>query len=283
MGTVRGRENMNIFKTTIQTAVKRPFIPILIGSIMLVAAIFNAFIPLMAMIIGIVNMTGGGFFDSILSVLQMLIDPENIPIMLISLAALTVIVSVAIGLLLPGFLLIVDDGLERGKKRKGLFAEGLKKYFFRFLLMALKTSFFTLMLIVFLLVASVPAIIVTRATMTTNPDLLLAAIFMDIVTFGVFFMCLSFFSAYIYMWYIAASKGVAKPFKEGKAVADRGFWNISLSFLLFDIVFAATIYLIYSSDSQLFRYVSGWIFATGFFTTLAVYLVSAYRKIAEQK
>lgn len=274
---------MNIFKTTIQTAVKRPFVPIMIGSIMFAAAIFNAFIPIMAMIIGIVNMTGGGFFDSMLSVLQMLVDLENIPIILISLAALTVIVSVAIGLLLPGFLLIVDDGLEKGKKKKGLFAEGLKKYFFRFLVMTLKTSLCTLMLIVFLLVASVPAIIVTRATMTSNPDLLFAAIFMDIVTIGVFFMCLSFFSAYIYMWFIAASKGVIKPFKAGKAVADRGFWSISLSFLLFDIIFAATIYLIYSSDSQMFRYVSGWIFTTAFFTTLAVYLVSAYNKIAEQK
>lgn len=283
MGTVRGRENMNIFKTTIQTAVKRPFIPILIGSIMLVAAIFNAFIPLMAMIIGIVNMTGGGFFDSILSVLQMLIDPENIPIILISLATITVIVSVVIGLLLPGFLLIVGDGLEKGEKRKGLFAEGLKKYFFRFLLMALKTSLFSLLFIVFLLVASVPAIIVTRATMTSNPDLLLAAIFMDIVTAGVFFMCLSFFSAYIYMWYVAASKGVIKPFKAGKAVADRGFWSISLSLLLFNIIFATTIYLIYSSDNQLFRYVSGWIFATAFFTTLAVYLVNAYKKIEIRK
>lgn len=270
---------MNIFKTTIQAVVKRPFIPILIGSIMLVAAIFNAFIPLMAMIIGIVNMTGGGFFDSILSVLQMLIDAENIPIILISLAMITVIVSVVIGLLLPGFLLIVGDGLEKGKKKKGLFVEGIKRYFFRFLLMALKTSLFTLLLIVFLLVASVPAIIVTRATMTSNPDLLLAAIFMDIVTAGVFFMCLSFFSAYIYMWYVAASKGVKKPFRVGKVVADRGFWEISLSLLIFDIVFAAVIYLIYSSDSQMFRYVSGWIFTTACFTTLAVYLVSTYRKI----
>lgn len=270
---------MNIFKTTIQAVVKRPFIPILIGSIMLVAAIFNAFIPLMAMIIGIVNMTGGGFFDSILSVLQMLIDAENIPIILISMATITVIVSIVMGLLLPGFLLIVGDALEKGKKKKGLFVEGIKRYFFRFLLMALKTSLFTLLLIVFLLVASVPAIIVTRATVTSNPDLLLAAIFMDIVTAGVFFMCLSFFSAYIYMWYVAASKGVKKPFKVGKAIADREFWKISLGLLVFDVIFAATIYLIYSSDSQMFRYVSGWIFTTAFFTTLAVYLVSTYRAI----
>lgn len=274
---------MNIFKTTLQAVIKRPFILIMIGAIMLAAAVFNAFIPLMAMIIGIVNMTGGGFFDSLLSVLQMLIDPENIPMILISLAAITVIVSAAIGILLPGFLMITEDGLIKGKKKKGLFSEGLKKYLFRFFIMGLKTALFTLLFIVFLLVASVPAIIVTRAAMTASSNLLVAAVFMDIVTIGVFFMCLSFFSTYIYMWYIAASRGVEKPFKAGKTIADRGFWGITLSLLLFDIVFAAVIYLIYSSESQLFRYFSGWAFTTAFFTTLAVYLVSTYLNLEKKK
>jgi hypothetical protein len=273
---------MNIFRTTIQAVIKRPFILIMIGSIMLAAAVFNAFIPLMAMIVGIVNMTGGGFFDSLLSVLQILIDTENIPMILLSLAAITVLVSAAIGILLPGFLIITEDGLVKGKKKKGLFLEGLKKYFFRFFVMGLKTSLFTLLLVVFLLVASVPAIIVTRAAMTSSSNLLVAAIFMDIVTIGVFFMGLSFFSTYIFMWYIAASKGAERPFKAGKAIADKGFWSITFCLLLFDIAFAAVIYLIYSSGSQLFRYFSGWVFTTAFFTTLTVYLVSTYLSL-EQK
>jgi len=267
---------MNIFETTIKAVMKRPFILIMIGAIMLAAAVFNAFIPLMAMIIGIVKMTGGGFFDSLLSVLQMLIDTENIPVILITLAVITVLASVVIGILLPGFLMITEDGLVKGKKKEGLFLEGLKKYFFRFFCIGLKTALFTLLLVIFLLVASVPAIIVTKAAMTAGSNLLVAAIFMDIVTIGVFFMVLSFFSAYIYMWYIAASKGVKKPFKTGKAIADQRFWNISLSLLLFDIAFAAVIYLIYTSESQLFRYISGWTFTTAFFTTLAVYLVNTY-------
>lgn len=277
--SVRGKDYMNIFKTTIQAVIKRPFILIMIGAIMLAAAVFNAFIPLMAMIIGIVNMTGGGFFEGILSVLQMLIDPENISMILVTLAAMTIIASTAIGILLPGFLMITEDGLVKGNKKRGLFFEGLKKYFFKFFIMGLKTALFTLLLAVFLLVASVPAIIFTRAAMTAGSNLLIAAIFMDIVTIGVFFMCLSFFSIYIYMWYIAASKGVEKAFKTGKAFADRGFWSITLSLLLFSIVFAAVIYFIYSSESQLFRYFSGWAFTTAFFTTLAVYLVSTYKNL----
>lgn len=273
---------MQIIKTTVQTVRKRPFVFIMVSAIMLLAAVFNAFIPLMAMIVGILNMTGGGFFDSILSILQMLIDPENIPAILVTLAALTLIASVSAGLFLPGFLLIIDDGLAKGKKKKGLFMEGLKKYFFKFTIITLKTAPITVLLVTFLIVASIPAIIVTRAAMTTSQDLLIAAIFMDIVTIGTFFMGLSFFSSYIYMWYIAASKGEEKAFLTGKAVADSSFWSISMSLLVFDIIFAVTLYLIYSSESQLFRYVSGWIFTSAFFTTLAVYLVSTYNRIRGQ-
>ncbi|NLV35519.1 MAG: hypothetical protein GXY17_02450 [Clostridiaceae bacterium] len=268
---------MNIIRTTFRAVIKQPPILIIIASIMLAAAIFNAFIPLMAMIIGVINMAGGGFFDSVLSIVHMVTDQDNIPTILILLAALTGIGSVAIGLLLPGFLLLVDDGIGKGQRKKGLFAEGIKKYFFKFFPMALLTALVSLLLAVFLLISSVPAIIVTRAAMTTKPDLLIAAAFLDIVTIGVFFMCLSFFSAYIYMWYIAASTGVEKPFRIGKAIADCKFWRLALGLLIFDIVFAIVIYLIYSFDSQILRYVTGWLFTTAFFTTLAVYLVHFYK------
>lgn len=269
---------MNILKTTMQAVVKQPLILVIIASIMLAAAIFNAFIPLVAMIVGVINMAGGGFFDSVLSIVHIVTDSDNIPTILILLAMLTGIGSVGIGLLLPGFLLLVGDGIERkGGRKKGLLREGIKKYFFSFFPMALLTALASLLLAAFLLISSVPAIIVTRAAMTTKPDLLIAAIFLDIVTIGVFFMCLSFFSAYIYMWFIAASTGVEKPFRTGKAIADRKFWNLALGLLIFDIVFVIVIYLIYSFDSQILRYVMGWVFTTAFFTTLAVYLVRFYR------
>lgn len=267
---------MNIFTTTAQAVMKRPFILILIGVLMLVAAIVNAVIPVMAIIIGIVNMTGGNIFESMLSVLQMLIDPGIIPTLLILLAVLALLASIAAGLLLPGYLLIVDDGIAGRSKKRGLFTEGLKSYFFRFFFMTVKTALCSAFLAVFLMVAAVPAIIVTRAALATKPDLMIAALFIDFVTVGVFFFCLSFFKAYVYMWYIAASKGETKPFAAGKAAADRQFWSMVLSLPAFDVIFAAVIYLIYLSDSQAFRYVSGWIFTTAFFTTLAVYLVQTY-------
>lgn len=268
--------------TITKTITKRPSIPVLVGVLMLAVAVFNAFIPVMAMIVGIINMTGGGFFDSVLSILQLLIDPGNLPAILIAAAVLSVLASVVSGLLLPGFLLIVDDGQAMGSKKKGLFAEGIKCCFFKFFRMTLKLSFFTVLLGVFLLIASVPAIIVTKAAVSTNPELAIAAVIIDMVTLGAFFMCLSFFKIYVYMWYIAAAKSEKRPFTAGKAVGGRYFWRTALELLGFDAVFAAVIYLVYLNENQVLRYVLGWVFTTVFFTALAVYLVRLYRTGSHQ-
>ena len=267
---------MGIIHLTIKAVRKQPFILILIGVLMMAAAVINAFIPVMAMIVGIIQISGGNIFESMLSVMQMMIDPGILPTLLITLAVLTVLVAVVGALLLPGYLRVVDDGIADGKKKNGLFAEGMKTSFFRFFLMLVKTVVFAAFLIAFLLVAAVPAIIVTRAALTSKPDLMLVAIFIDIITTGVFFMCLSFFKSYIYMWFIAASKGEEKPFAKGKAVADRQFWGLAFTLLLFDIIFALVLYFIYLNDNQIFRYVSGWVFTTAYFTTLAVYLLHVY-------
>lgn len=269
---------MNIFKTTALAVMKQPFILILIGVLMLLAAIVNAVIPVMAMIIGIVNLTGGGIFESVLSVLQMLIDPGILPTLLILLAVVTVLASIAAGLLLPGYLLVVDDGIKKEAKKLGLFKQGLKSYFFRFFLITIKVLLCTVFFAAFLMVASVPAIIVSRAALTTKPDLMIGAVFIDIVTVGVLFMCLSFFRAYVYMWFVAASKGEKKPFVVGKAAADRQFWSMAFCLLAFDLAFAVVLFFIYTSGSQLFRYTAGWAFTTVFFTVLAVYLVNTYRR-----
>ena len=273
---------LELIKSIAKAITKRPSIPVLVGTLMLAAAVFNAFIPVMAMIVGIINMTGGGF-DSVLSIIQLLIDPGNLPAILIVAAVLAVAISVVSGLLLPGFLLVVDDGLTAGRKKKGLFVEGIKCCFFKFFLMTLRLSLISVLIGVFLLVASVPAIIVTKAAVSTNPDLAIAAIFIDLVTLGAFFMCLSFFKIYVYMWYIAASKIEKKPFTAGKAVGGRHFWRTALELLGFDAVFAAVIYLVYLNENQVLRYILGWAFTTAFFTALAVYLVRLYRTVSKSE
>ena len=268
---------MNIFRDTAKAVIKQPFTLILIGALMLVGALLNTILPVMPFLIGVINMTGGGVIESVVSLLQTIMNPSIIPILLITIAVITLIFSVVAGLLLPGYLLTVDNGLSTGGRKSGIFRENINGSFSKFFLLTVKTVLLTVVLTLFLMVATVPAIVVTRAAFSTNPNILLGAMFIDLITIGVLFMAISFFRIYVYMWYIAAAKGAPKPFKAGKAVADSLFWSMALKLLCFDLVFAVVIFLIYLSDSQLFRYFAGWIFTTAFFTTLGVYLVNSYR------
>ncbi len=266
-----------MIKTTLKAVAKHPSIVITVGVIMLIAAVLYMFIPVMAMIIGIVNMTGGDFFDSVLALIQMLVDPQNIWLILVSTAIMAILLSAVVGLLLPGYLLTVNDALLNGAGKKGLFIKGIRKYFFRFFLITIRATIFSVLLVIFLLVSSVPAIVITRLAFLSKPELMLAAVFIDIMTIGVFIVALSFLSIYIYMWYIASLTASKKPFRAGKAIADRRFWRITLGLLVFDAVFAGGLCLIYMVGSQIFRYISGWAFTTAYFTTLAVYLVQFFR------
>jgi len=274
---------MDMIRDAIQAVAKRPFILVLVSAVMLAAAIFNIFIPVMAMIVGIIKMTGGGFFDSILSVIQVLIGPSSLLTMLITLAVLALLLSAAAGLLLPGYILIVNDGLNKGRKIKGLVTEGIRNNFLKFFVMTLKTTLITAAFVIFLLISAVPAIIVSKAAFGTKPDLMLGAVFIDIVTICVFFLCLSFFRIYISMWYAAAAFNEEKPFKTGKGAGDRCFWSMAMSYLGFDTVFFAVIFLIYQSSSQIFRYGAGWVFTSLFFAALAVFIVRSYRNSSIEK
>ena len=174
--------------------------------------------------------------------------------------------------------MIVDDGLAGGKEER-VVCQGIRR-FFRFFLMTLGGSSLPFTF-VFLLARLFLQLLLQRRS--TNPDLAIAAIFIDLVTLGAFFMCLSFFKIYVYMWYIAASKIEKKPFTAGKAVGGRHFWRTALELLGFDAVFAAVIYLVYLNENQVLRYILGWAFTTAFFTALAVYLVRLYRTVSKSE
>ncbi|NMA34790.1 MAG: hypothetical protein GX940_09640 [Clostridiaceae bacterium] len=264
-------------KVMINAVKKYPSLVITPGVVFLIAAVFNRLVPVMAMIIGVVNMTGGDFFDSVLAILQMMTDLQNIPLILIVVAALAILLSVLTGLILPGYLLAASDALEKGTRKKGLILEGIKKYFLRFFLMTIAVVISAVVLLLFLLVAIVPAIVMTRVAFSSSPELLVAAIFIDIMTIGVVFAGLSFFSVYTYMWYIASLTKVKKPFKLGKEIADCRFWNIVLGLFIFDVIFAVGFFIIYMAGIQIIRYAAGWIFATAFFTALALYLVKFFK------
>jgi len=264
-------------KDIVNAVKKHPSLVITLGAVILVAEVFNRFVPIMTMIVGIVNMTGGDILDSILAALHLLIDLNNLPLVLGAVAVIALLFSVFIGLLLPGYLLTAIDGLDEGPGKKGLYREGIRKYFLRFFHMTLRVVLLAFLLLVILLVSTVPGIVMTRVALTTSPELMVAAVFVDVVTVGVVFASLLFFSVYTYMWYIASLVTAKRPFRLGKQVADNRFWNITLGLLIFDVILVVGFFIIFMIGNQAIKYAVGWIFLTAFFTTLALYLVKFFK------
>ncbi|HOQ07722.1 MAG TPA: hypothetical protein PK127_08240 [Clostridiales bacterium] len=264
-------------KDIVNAVKKYPSLVITLGVVIFIAELFNRFVPVMTMIVGIVNMTGGDILDSILAILHLLLDLQNLPLVLATVAVIAILVSISAGLLLPGYLLAAIDGLDDGPRKKGLYREGIRKYFLRFFHMTLRVVLLAFLLLVFLIVSTVPGIVMTRVALKTSPELMVAAVFIDIVTVGVIFASLLFFSVYTYMWYIASLVTVNRPFRLGKQVADHRFWSIALGLLIFDVIFAGGFFIIFMIGNQTIKYAVGWVFATAFFTTLALYLVKFFK------
>lgn len=272
---------MNTINTTVRAVKSRPLIIILPAVLLLLWSVLNTYNPILPVISGIVKITGGTTMDSLVSVLQLIMDPSLIPLVLLLFIGTILLVSLFAGLVLSGYFYVIASALNGRKRCSGEFREGLKRYFFRYFLISLRAVPFMEALAVFMLVSSIPAIIVTRAVTIDKPELLIAAVFVDILTAAVLFFSLIFSRIYIFFWYPSALKAAKKPFTYGKRLVDRHFWEIVLRVLFFDIVFAAFHYIISAIGSPIMQQLLAWLFNTVFFTTFAVYVFKAFSEYSK--
>lgn len=270
---------MNILKITIQSAVKRPLIIILPAVIMLMFSVLNSYNPVLTVILGISSATGGTVFDGVISVLQLIMDPAIIPGIALFIAGAIILISLLAGIILSGYFHIVRITLEGINKTKGDFKAGIKKYFTKVFIITLKASLFTVFISGIMIIATVPSIIITRVATSTKPELLLAAIFVDILTAGVLFFGLIFSKIYLLYWYPAVFNNIPKPFKYVKRIVDGNFWQIVFKLVMFDIVFSVFLYLVLIIASITLKLIFGWIFITIFFTVLVVFIFYSFSEI----
>ncbi len=271
---------MNILKTTVQAVIRRPFVIILPAALMLLFTLLNTYNPILPVIAGIASVTGSSLFDSLVSVIQLLLNPSLIPVILVAFSGTVLLASLFTGLVLSGYFNVLVSALDGAPAKRGEFLEGLKRYFTRYFFISLRTVPFMLLLATFMLVSSVPAVIVTRAVTADKPELLIAAVFVDILTFAVLFFAFIFSRAYIFFWYPSGLKAGKKPFAYGKRLVDVHFWGIVLRIFVFDIVFAVFCYLTSITGSPILQLLLGWVFNTAFFTTLGVYVFNAFREFS---
>ncbi|NJD03112.1 MAG: hypothetical protein FIA99_11090 [Ruminiclostridium sp.] len=270
---------MNILKITIQAAKKRPLIVILPAVLVLIFIAINSYNPVLPVISGISSVTGGSFFDGVISALQLIMDPAIIPGIAIFLAGAVILVSLLVGVIFSGYFHIIRNTLEETEKTKNDFIAGIKKYFLTIFIISLKAAFLAGLITGIMIIATVPAIIITRVAASTRPEFMPAAIFIDILTAGVLFFGFMFSRIYLLYWYPAAIKNIEKPFIYAKGLVDRHFWQIVLRFVIFDIAFALILYIVLITASTALKLFFGWIFTTALATVMVVYIFYSFGEI----
>lgn len=275
---------MGAFKNAVFIMFRRPFIILFLSFIILVYCAIDYINPVFNILLNYGGATGGNFFESFVSSLQIIFNPGLITAGLLILLGIIIFISIIAGLVFSGYMNIINNALDGKPKFNGEFSIGLKKYFFKVLMITFRTLFFGLIFILFMSVASLPAIVITRSLISGKSGYMIMTIFIDIITAAVLFFGLMFFRIYITFWYPAAINMEKRAFTIGKRTADTNFWGIVGRFVLFDLVYIlAQLILIYGGKlfPQQAVFVVNWVFKTFFFAAYITFIFSSYKILRE--
>ena len=269
---------MNSLNTMVSVVFKRPIVIGFLSLVMLILTFLNSFNPMLPFIAGLNNVTGASFFENIVSLMQLMMNPSIIMGLLFFLLVFVILGSSIIGVVFSGYMYIINAAIEGKVKYSGDFVNGLKKYFSKIFLMTLKILTTYVILALFFAIACVPAAIFTRTAVTNKPELMIVAVFIDILTVAVLFFGIMFSRAYTLFAYPAIFKGAKQPFHIAKKFADRHFWQIAFKLFCFDIVFIIFLYAIHQISNQLINILLNWLFITVFYTTVITFIFNYFKE-----
>jgi hypothetical protein len=256
---------------------KRPFVWIFMSLVMMVYCIANTYNPVIPILKGFSQLGGSSIIEGVIGILQLVLNKTLILKVLLAYGALTILLSLLAGLLLSGYLNVVNNALDGKQRFNGEFLIGIRKYFGRLFFITFRLMIIGLLFVVFLMIACVPAIVITKTAITSAPDLYIAAVIVDILTVMVLFFSVVFFETYVLFWYPAVIHNEPKPFRAGKRMADTCFWKLMLRFLAFDALFILIEAITLILDNALAALLVSWVLKTIFFSTLVVFVFASFK------
>ncbi|MCR4435394.1 MAG: hypothetical protein QHH06_08650 [Clostridiales bacterium] len=289
---------MATYGDAVRIMFKRPFAILYFSLITLVGCGIGRYNPVSTLLYGFGTFGIGNLLDSILSLIRLSIGflskwNTALKAALITLGLLAA-VSLLIGLAFSGLLGIINNAVDSKPKFKGELVWGIKKYFSRTAWISFKVLFFSLLFVIFAAVASVPAIMITKAWLGGNSGLLLSAVFFDALTAGVLALGLLFFRAYMFFWYPAALNVGKGAFLRGKRTVDSFFWSFAARLVAVDIAYGVYQFLfIYVQGMMgqqnppnmavnMMLFFVNWIFKTLLFSSLVFYVFLAFKTHREE-
>lgn len=281
---------MHDFKNSFNAIMKRPFICLFISIFVFMFTIIEHYLvfPLLA---GLDKLNLGEQLEVFIFLLQMLLsfinEVKNFSKTHILFIVMFFICMISSGVIFSGYFNIVNNTVNRIGKKKGEFILGIRKNFLRITAINFTVVILTFIYIMFSVLVSVPALIVTRAALIENQDFISLAILLNFLTLVVLFFQSMFLRIYIFYWYPAAINYKSNLFRAGKYIADLEFWKIVLNISLFDIFFIIIQGILLFSNFalggneivNLVLFVVNWIFKTFFFGFLSVFVFSSFARI----
>jgi hypothetical protein len=269
---------MNLLGTTVRAVIRRPALLVVPGVVMLLVSAFNIYLPVLSLAAGIVGAADANIFEGVVALVQFMIYPEVAFLFIFAVLCLCILFSVAAGILLPWYFSMADSAVTGGKKIRCSFKDSLKKHFAVFFVISLKVSVFFVAYFIFILIACVPAFIITRAASSGDLGLILSSLIVDVITLGVVFFSLMLSRAYIIYWYPSALKKIKRPFRAGKQLADMNFWHIVSRLVVFDIVFILYVYVVLTTSQPFLKFIAGWIPGVLYIVFFAVFIFKSYNE-----
>lgn len=239
---------------------------------------------IMPVVFGLTILKTGNIFGSIMHLIQMVLNNlTNIsPISFVFLFIGILAVSLIAGLVLSGYLNVLNSSFVDLHRERGTFAKGIQKHYLKITRTTFLTIVYSLLFVIFMVVVAVPSIVITSAAITDKPELLLVSGILNFITLAIMIFCVMFFSIYILFWYPAAINFDKKLFAKGKRAADASFWRVVGSLLWFDFLFIVIQGALFIANSYLSKSESGfsgvisvvvllfvnWIFKTVLFASI---------------
>ena len=268
---------MEAFRNAVNGLAKRPFVILYACFVAFLYGVVDYYNPVTSILFRLNALGKSDFFQNAVSILQFLSDPQMVPKFLVLFACVAIIGGAFAGLFLSGGFYIIRNLLEGREKEKREFLTGLKKQFLRVFLISVRVIFVGLVFLVIILIAAIPAMVLTRTAAEGRADILAAAILVDLLTAGVLYFSVIFFSLYSLFWYPAALAGFKKPFVAGKQTADRSFWRSAGLVSIYIVIFIGFNLLFSLSRSVLLTFLGQWAFRTVFFTFFITSIFAAFR------
>lgn len=275
---------MEAFRNAVFIMFRRPFIILFLSLITLVFCTIDYINPVFNILLNLSGAMRGNFFDGFVSSLQIIFNKSFITTGLFIILGVFTFISILTALIFSGYFNVINNALDGKPKFSGEFLFGFKKYFFKVMMITLKVFILSFILILFLSVASVPAIVVTRSLAAGKSGYLFLTILIDIITIAVLFFGFMYFRIYVTFWIPAAINHEKRAFAIGKQTADSNFWGLVGAFVLFDLAFIfMQLIMLYGGKMipSIPLFAANWVFKTFFFAAFITFIFSSFKILRE--